>query len=100
MSKYGIRERKTIMRRRTNIIAATALVGLAAGVGSMAATTGSANASGTTLQTVSKTETIVSAKCYTYRQVTRTYYHWSSTKGWELYPSPKVTVTTGETCHA
>ena len=59
-----------------------------------------ANASGTTLQTVSKSEHIASAKCYTYRQVTTTYYHWSSKTGWTLYPAPKITTTTGKTCHA
>jgi hypothetical protein len=59
-----------------------------------------ANAGTTQLQTVTKSETIVNSKCYTYRQVTTTYYHYSSKVGWELYASPKRTVTTGETCHA
>lgn len=58
-----------------------------------------ASASGTGLQTVTKTETIVNSHCYTSRQVTTTYYHWSSTHGWERYAAPHVTVTTGTYCH-
>jgi len=58
-----------------------------------------ANASGTTLQTVTKSEHIVNSRCFTYDQVTTTYYHWSSKTGWTRYPSPKITKTHGETCH-
>lgn len=58
-----------------------------------------ASASGTQLQNVSKTETIVNSHCYTSRSVTTTYYYWSSTHGWTRYAAPKVTVTTSETCH-
>jgi len=48
---------------------------------------------------VTKSEHIVSARCFTYAQTTITYYHWSSKTGWTKYAAPKKTVTTGETCH-
>jgi len=63
------------------------------------ANTSHADASGTTLQTVSQTETLVSQKCYKTHRVTTTYYHWSKTR-YILYPSPKRTVTDSETCHS
>jgi hypothetical protein len=72
---------------------------LATGMGVGFAGGAIANASGTTLQTVSKTETIVSAKCYAVNQMTVTYYHYSSKTGWTRYPAPKRTHTTSETCH-
>jgi hypothetical protein len=81
------------------IAATLAIAALSAGL-VLTHGTANANASSRTLQTVSKSETIVNSKCYTYRQVTTTYYHYSTKVGWELYASPKRTVTTGETCHA
>lgn len=84
------------MKIRT--IAAAALVAAGIGVG-VATQSTPANASGTTLQTVTKSEHIVNSRCFTYDQVTTTYYHWSSKTGWTRYPSPKVTKTHGETCH-
>ncbi len=60
---------------------------------------GSAGASGTTLQTVSQTETIVNGHCYTTHRVTTSYYRWSKTTGWTRLAAPKVTTTNSETCH-
>jgi hypothetical protein len=57
-----------------------------------------ADASTTQLQTVTQTETIVSAKCYKTHKVTTTYYEYSKTKGWTKYAAPKKTTTDSETC--
>jgi hypothetical protein len=86
-----------IVKRVAQLSVAGTLVFLSVGAGNSWAQV--ANASGTTLQTVSKTETLVSAKCFDYKQTTTTYYHWSKTH-YVLYPKPKVTVTTGRTCHS
>jgi hypothetical protein len=87
-----------IMKIRKIAIAGILATGIAAG--SFAVGHGTpANAASTRLQTVSKTETIVSAKCYDTRQVTTTYYTFSSTHGWVLNAKPRVTVTTSRTCH-
>jgi hypothetical protein len=65
-----------------------------------AAMAGGANASSPTLQTVTKTETLVSPKCYHISQVTRTYYHWSKTH-YVLYSGgPRVTTLNQTVCHA
>ncbi len=85
---------------RITALAATAAMAVIVPLGVAAANAGTAHASGTLIQTVSKSEHIVSAKCYTYVQLTTTYYHWSSKTGWTPYPAPKITRTTGETCHA
>jgi len=78
-------------------IAAVALctAGITAGVVTQSAP---AHASGTTLQTVTQTEHIVSAKCYVTDRRTVTYYKYSAKTGWTLYPSPKVTTLHSETC--
>ena len=83
------------MKIRKSIIAG-ALALAAVGGGSFAA--GAAVASGTTLQTVSQTEKLISAKCYQTHKVTTTYYRWSLTH-YVLYPAPKRTVTDSTTCH-
>jgi ABC-type uncharacterized transport system permease subunit len=79
------------------IASGIAITALASGL-ALTHGTSNANASGTRLQTVTQTETIVSTKCYKTHKVTTTYYHWSLTH-YVLYPSPKVTVTDSETCH-
>jgi hypothetical protein len=60
----------------------------------------SADASSPTLQTITQSETIVSANCYETHKVTVTYYEHSKTKGWVKYPSPKRTTTDSEHCDA
>ncbi len=76
-----------------------ALVASALGIALLAVFDGyTAMGSGTQLQTVTQTETIVSSHCYKTHRVTTTYYRWSKTTGWTAYPSPKRTVTDSETC--
>ena len=77
------------------------LIGSALGLALLAVFDGySAMASGTpVLQTVSKTENIVSARCYHTHQVTTSYYRWSSTTGYTKLVAPKRTVTDSTTCH-
>jgi hypothetical protein len=88
------------MKLRNRIAAIAAGTAIVAGAGLAMTSGGPANASGTTLQTVSKTETIISAKCYHSVQTTKTYYHWSVNR-YVLYSAgPKVTVTTQNVCHA
>lgn len=58
-----------------------------------------AQASGTTLQTVSQTETLVNDHCFKTHKVTTTYYHWSKTH-YVPYVAPKRTVTDSTTCHS
>jgi len=85
------------MKIRKIAIAGILATGIAAG--SFAVGHGTpANAASTRLQTVSQTETIVSAKCYDTHKVTTTYYKYSSKTGWTLYPKPKVTTTSSRTC--
>jgi len=81
--------------RKFGIAIATCVVAAGIGFG----VSGQADAGTTLLQTVTKSEHIVSARCFTYAQTTITYYHWSSKTGWTKYAAPKKTVTTGETCH-
>jgi hypothetical protein len=88
---------KKIVRIAASVAVAGSLAFL--GNGAVSSWTQVAQASGTTLQTVSKTETLVSPTCFDYKQVTTTYYHWSKTH-YVLYPKAKVTVTTGRTCHS
>jgi hypothetical protein len=61
-----------------------------------------ANASSPTLQTVTKTETLVSPTCYHLTQTTRTYFHWSSTAHrYVAYTAgPRVTTTNQTVCHS
>jgi len=59
---------------------------------------GSANASGTTIETITESKTMVNANCYVTNERAVTYYHHSTTYGWERYPSPKVVTTHSETC--
>jgi hypothetical protein len=80
--------------RKWIIAAVTAGAVFAGGAGTALAVT-----SGTRLQTVSQTETIVNSRCYTTHKVTSTNYRWSTKTGWTKYPSPKVTTTNSETCH-
>jgi hypothetical protein len=85
---------------KIKMMAAVGAVALAAATGGMLASSAGANASGTTLQTVTKSEVIISPKCYHMHQVTKTYYHWSKTH-YVLYAGgPRVTVTDQNVCHA
>lgn len=83
-----------------NMKAKIAAAIVAAGIGLGGFTAGTqAHASGTRLQTVTKSETIVSSRCYVSFQVTTTYYHWSKKTGWTLYPAPKVSSVQSTVCH-
>jgi hypothetical protein len=54
-----------------------------------------------TLSTTSRTEVLISAKCYREHQVTRTYFHYSKKAGgYIVYPGVKTTVTDSTHCHA
>jgi hypothetical protein len=81
----------------------TAVVGVVAAgtlfAGGTALASG-ANASSPTLQTVVKTETLVSPKCFHETQTTKTYYHWSKTHYIPYTAGPRVTVLNVTTCHA
>jgi hypothetical protein len=85
------------VKKRTGIAAGIVAGSLLFGAGAMAQ---GANASSPTLQTVSKTETLISPKCYHISQITRTYYHWSKTH-YVLYSGgPRVTTLSQTVCHA
>jgi hypothetical protein len=88
------------MQLRNKIVAgvvAAATLGAGVGIGA-----GVANASGApVLSTTSRTETLISGKCYYEHQVTRTYYGWSTKAGrYVLYPAPRVTITNSTHCHS
>jgi len=81
------------MRKQIALVALTA--GLASG-GTLAA-----QASTATLSTTSRTETLVSAKCYHEHQRTVTNFHYSKkVGGYVAYVAPKTTVTDSTHCHA
>lgn len=80
-----------------------ALVALLAVVGAMLALTllghSPANASGATISVTSKTEKIVSARCYQSVTHETYYYHWTSKTGWTRYPKPATATRVTTTCH-
>jgi len=85
------------MRRliATPILTATASLGLIFGLQSAHATTHP------TLSTTSRTEVLISPKCYQEHQVTKTWYHWSKAAGgYVAYPAVKTTTTDSTHCHA
>jgi hypothetical protein len=54
-----------------------------------------------TLSTTSRTEVLISPKCYQEHQVTKTWFHYSTkTGGYVAYVAPKTTTTDSTYCHA
>ena len=54
-----------------------------------------------TLSTTTRTEVLISPKCYAEHQVTTTYFHFVKSRGgYVAYPAPKRTVTDSTVCHA
>lgn len=89
------------MNIRSRIAAGTATV-IIASTG-IAASMAAANASGTPpVSTTTKTEVLVSPRCYHLHQVTKTWMHWSSAAG-KYIPytlAPRTTITDYTSCHA
>jgi hypothetical protein len=78
----------------TGILAGAVFAGF---VGSQAASA----TSHPTLSTTSRTEVLISPKCYNEIQVTRTWYHWSKkAAAYVPYAGVKATTTTSTHCHA
>lgn len=87
------------MKLRTGI--AASVLALATVGGMTVLTIGNspvANAAGSTIRTISETETMVNANCYKTVKREVTYYTHSSTKGWVRKVAPEVQLTTTETC--
>jgi hypothetical protein len=86
------------MRVRT-LAAAVAIAG--AGFAGIVGTSSANAVSHPTLSTTSRTEVLISAKCYAEVQVTHTYFHYSTKDGrYVAYAgSGRTTTTTSTTCH-
>jgi hypothetical protein len=84
------------MKRTIVVAGLIASLGVGVGVGTAAHAS-----SYPTLSTTSRTEVLVSPKCYREHEVTRTYFHWSTKAGgYVAYPAPKTTTTDSTHCHA
>lgn len=85
-------------RNRITALAAAGTIAIAAFAGGTLA----ANASGTPpVSTTTRTEILVSPRCYHYHQVTKTWMHWSTAAGRyvEYTLAPRVTITDYTQCH-
>jgi hypothetical protein len=101
----GAREAFETMKGLIMKLRYTAALAATAGfltVGSMTAVTvmGStqANASGSTIESITESKVMLSSNCYETYTTAITYYTHSVTKGWVREPSPKVVKTKSETC--
>jgi cyanophycinase-like exopeptidase len=84
--------------RNAMIAGALVLGGASAGA---VTTSHAASAAGAVYSTTSRTETLTSGTCYYEKQVTRTYYSWSSKAGhYQPLAAPRTTTTTSTHCHA
>jgi hypothetical protein len=86
--------------RIRNIVAGIATA-ITIGISALAITGTSApaaHASGSTIETITETKTMVSTNCYETVKRDVTYYTHSVTKGWVREASPKVVTTHSETC--
>lgn len=78
--------------------AAAAAIAMTAGTAGVALGTGAANASGTTIETITESKVMLTANCYESYKREVTWYTHSTTKGWVRELSPKVETTKSETC--
>jgi hypothetical protein len=82
------------MRKLVATGALVAALGVGTGVAASAATY-------PTFSTTSRTEVLISPKCYREHQVTVTYFHWSKAAGrYVAYVAPRTTTTDSTHCHA
>jgi hypothetical protein len=83
---------------RKFIIAGAIAGTLAAGVG---IGTGAHATTHPLLSTSTRTEVLISAKCYREYEKTVTYFHYSTKAGgYVAYVAPKTTITTSTHCHS